>query len=696
MKRFLKYGVVPVVVFVFLTIVTVMLMPTLINVQRFVPAIEEELSAATGRSISLGPDFGLSFVPWLSFSFTNLKIGNPRGFLTDEFVKFDSFEVRIKLLPLLKREIQISRFVVDGMLVNLERNSEGKVNWDFGSIDSVQGSAARLPERPRADGLEGSLFCSLLAVTDGRVNWIDRTKNERHTVENLMLVLNDITLHHPSAIDFKALYDGKPLALEGRVGPLWPATANQTVPVDINFLLLDKLQGRLEGKVENWWSAPRYDINFSISSFSPREIYASLAIPFPVVASDPETFTTVGLSGVIKGNKEEFFIENGAAQLDDTQFTFSLEAHDFKRPNLRFSLAADYLDFDRYLSTGADSEKQMERKESKQFSATAYVFLNKVFLDGVLKIQKLKLYGGSVVDLDMHMNGRDGVFTFDPCNMSLYGGQLQANISVDFGGEIPKTRITSQSHGLQIGSLLREFGGENILSGSLDSDLVVDFSGSSIEAGMKTLSGQVTFSCLNGSLFGVDLLHSGKNERSGNGASSTEKATLRTDFSELKSVVGLSNGLLDIRDTTLTSPAASFLITGTGDLASKEFDLQVRPGEGTLDQGRNDKAKAPAPYKFSGKLAKDELDRGSQKHPEMLGIDGSTTDVANLVDEKIPSPMDEDVKNLVGKSLIDPAVVAQRFRLQPESIKRDEVKKQLQVGSGIIRIKPLQEELTVH
>ena len=84
MKRFIRYGVVPIGIFFILLVVTVVLVPVLINVQKFVPAIERQISDATGRSFSLGPDLGVSFFPWLSISFSDMKIGNPPGFSTEE------------------------------------------------------------------------------------------------------------------------------------------------------------------------------------------------------------------------------------------------------------------------------------------------------------------------------------------------------------------------------------------------------------------------------------------------------------------------------------------------------------------------------------------------------------------------------------------------------------------------------------
>lgn len=120
MKRFFRYGVVPVGIFVSLLLATAVLIPILINVQRFVPEIEQQVRSATGRPFSLGSDLGLTLFPWLSVSFSEMELGNPPGFSSQEFVRIGSLEARIKVLPLLRKKVEISRFVVGGLSINLE------------------------------------------------------------------------------------------------------------------------------------------------------------------------------------------------------------------------------------------------------------------------------------------------------------------------------------------------------------------------------------------------------------------------------------------------------------------------------------------------------------------------------------------------------------------------------------------------
>ncbi len=136
MKRFIKYGVLPLITFLFLLTATVLVLPVVFNVEKFLPEIEKKLCDVTGRQVSIGPNMGLSFFPRLNISLSDLKIGNPQGYVSDEFIKIESFEARIKILPLLKGDVEISRLIIGGLEVNLEKKSDGGENWDFTRVNS--------------------------------------------------------------------------------------------------------------------------------------------------------------------------------------------------------------------------------------------------------------------------------------------------------------------------------------------------------------------------------------------------------------------------------------------------------------------------------------------------------------------------------------------------------------------------------
>ncbi|MBW1836947.1 MAG: AsmA family protein, partial [Deltaproteobacteria bacterium] len=84
---------------VVLVIAALLAIPMFVDINKYKPAIEKKVTAATGRPFSIGSDLDLSLFPFAGVRFADLQLGNPPGFKDKEFVKIKLFEVRVKLLP---------------------------------------------------------------------------------------------------------------------------------------------------------------------------------------------------------------------------------------------------------------------------------------------------------------------------------------------------------------------------------------------------------------------------------------------------------------------------------------------------------------------------------------------------------------------------------------------------------------------
>lgn len=130
MKSFLKWGAIIIGCLAVVIIAAMLLIPMFVDVQKYKPVLESKVTEATGRPFSVGNDLRLSLFPWAGVSFSDLRLGNPAGFAEKDFVAVKSFEVRIKLLPLLSKDIQIKRFVLNEPRIILLKNKKGRANWE--------------------------------------------------------------------------------------------------------------------------------------------------------------------------------------------------------------------------------------------------------------------------------------------------------------------------------------------------------------------------------------------------------------------------------------------------------------------------------------------------------------------------------------------------------------------------------------
>ncbi|HHV7522255.1 TPA: AsmA family protein [Burkholderia orbicola] len=119
---------------------------------RAKPWVNEQVSTALGRPFAINGDLKVgwrrpdgetgwrAWVPWPSFSATQLEIGNPDWAQAPKFVTLDAAHFDLALLPLLVHEIVIPSIDVVNPAVDLERRADGSNTWTFQFKQSSQPS----------------------------------------------------------------------------------------------------------------------------------------------------------------------------------------------------------------------------------------------------------------------------------------------------------------------------------------------------------------------------------------------------------------------------------------------------------------------------------------------------------------------------------------------------------------------------
>ena len=129
MNRAIKWGLIICASLVIIIIAVLLIAPAFIDIRDYKPKVEKLIAEKTGRPFSVGDDLRLSLFPWAGISLSALHLGNTPGFAEKEFVTVKSFEVRVKLLPLISKDIQVKRFILNAPQIVLIKNKDGRVNW---------------------------------------------------------------------------------------------------------------------------------------------------------------------------------------------------------------------------------------------------------------------------------------------------------------------------------------------------------------------------------------------------------------------------------------------------------------------------------------------------------------------------------------------------------------------------------------
>jgi len=582
-----------------LLLVALILIPMLVDVNKHKPRIEKAVSQASGRPFAIGGDLELSLFPWAGFSLTDLSLGNPKGFPEKDMIRISQFEVRVKLLPLMSKDIRVNRFVVKNPRIVLIKNRKGKGNWEGFGAPATEKTPAK--EKGAGEPPEGgfpikSLTVGELAITDGAVQWIDNKAGTRNDIKDLQLVIRDVSMEGPVPLSFSARVDNKRISAEGRVGPISGDIGKEKLPVELAVIALDRIQLGLKGQVEDLTADPRFDMAVDIAEFSPRKLMAAMGQALPIQTADPNVLTRASFKARIKGDPQKVAIQDGTLILDDSTMTLVANIKDFSRPELWFKTEMDVMDADRYLPPEAESGGEGRPRQSTAGSAqktkTDYTPLTRLILDGQAKIGKLKVAKARMENVRITIKAKGGIIQVSP-SMAMYQGDVSGRAVINVTRDRPKTDVRLSAKGLKINPLMKDVMNKDFLEGTTNARLELSMKGDDPESVKKTLGGEGLLRFTDGAIKGIDLASMARNIQAVFGMEAQGGKKPRTDFSELNVPVYIQKGVAKIGNAKLLSPFIRVNAQGTANLVSEALDMRVNPkivgtmkGQGdTMDRG---------------------------------------------------------------------------------------------------------------
>ena len=649
MNKAIKWGLIICVGLVVLVVATLLIAPAFIDIKDYKPEIEKLVAEKTGRPFSMGDDLSLSLFPWAGVSFSEAKLGNLAGFAEKEFVSVKSFEVRVKLLPLLSKDIQVKRFILNEPFITLVKNKDGRGNWAQmeGTKDKTTTEKKKEPE-PSSAGLPiKDLTVGEFLLKNGSIIWIDHSTQSRKEITAVNLNLKDVSLDRPIKLSFAAQLDKQPISMVGALGPVGKDFKQATIPVDLDINALKELVLQLKGSVMNPGSTPGFDLAVEMKPFSPRKLVAALDQPFPVATSDPKALDSVALKANLKGDANRVSVSNGVLNLDESTLNFSLKASDFSRPNLAFDMNLDQINLDRYLPPKSEQPAPAEKTAAK--TATDYEPLRKMILDGRLKIGQLVASKAKISDLLVQIKAKNGIFNLDPLQLTMYQGNVNGKGNFNVQTQTPKSNMSLNVASVQVGPLLRDVLEKDILEGVTNAQVNLAMAGDNPDKIKQTLSGKGQLRFNDGAIVGIDLAGMVRNAKAAFGLAQKPSERPRTDFAELSAPFTITNGLFNTPQTSLKSPLIRVLAAGDANLVTEALDFRVEPKVvGTIKgQGdASDRTGLMVPVIVSGTFSDPKF------APDLAGVAKKQLQGVLEGTEKPEELMDKDKLEEKGKGLL--------------------------------------------
>lgn len=655
MKKMIKWSGIIAGALAVLIILILIIIPFFFDLQRYKPLIEREASKAIGRPLIIGGDLNLSLFPWAGLALSDLHVGNAHGFSEKDFVYVKSFDVKVKFLRLLLKDIQVKRFVITGLRIMLEKTKDSRANWQgLGKKDST-GAALQVNEKAQEasnDAIGGlrikGLTVAEFAIREGELLYIDHSSETRHEIKDLNVELNDVSLEEPFKLFISASVDGKPVSIEGRMGPLGKEPGKGTMMVDLAVKAMNLLSMNLGGSVTDVASLPRFDLHLTADKFSPRDLIKVLMPDYVLKTKDPDVLKTMSVQMKIKGTTGDIEISDGTIELDQSKMNFSAAASGFDKPDLAFKMQFDRLDADRYLPPV--EEKKVEERSGKSVRRD-YSPVRKVSLDCTISIGEFKIKGLLINDIQARLKGKNGVFRLEPISLDAYEGKITGVAGLDFKRDVPVTQAKVDIIGIQARKIISDFMKKDFLEGKVTGSVNMSMSGDSAELIKKSLDGNGGLVLKDGAIVGIDLAGMVNNAKMAFGMAGTGEGGERTDFTEFIIPFEINDGVVNTQNTSLVSPALRVSAKGNADLVNETLDFRVEPtfvktlkGQGDTQERRG----ITVPVLVTGSFTKPKFS------PDLSGMVQKTIEkgLERLIKGKAESEGEEGEKHDTVKDLL--------------------------------------------
>ena len=591
--------------------------------------IEEKLSLALGRSVTIGRlEMKLSLIPTVKIN--DIQVGNPDRFVSDEkFLKINSAEATLAVAPLFSKRIEIQTIRTDHIDVSFVKH-RGQGNWTFETRrENREKQVSEMTWQTRIDNITAQTIS--LSYQDGEqkynvgisdfslkqlkvfsmtVSALEQTFKITGTVDDLFKFIRK----EPDYLfNVEVIGAGTTLKLSGSIGDtahlknlllnidvnspslkqtlaafgvsskLIPAQSFSTTAViqgDLSELKLtngdmsvggNKLKANFDGTLSLITGEPIIDLEgkINLADWSLAQIWGIRPFTSDVT---------------INATKEAIRIKNASlrAGRTDLQITGNLTLAQ-AIPTIDLSVASEYFG----LQDVIHAEEQQYR------AATDVRTYGHVIQNKPIDLTFLKRFNGKLALKMPHMNLTDAITGYIGVNGTLLinNGQLQSKdfkVAVLEGVAQANLVIkTAPAQSLAVSLMAQNLNLNNVkalnnilTNSKIDMELDLNAQGNDIQSLLSTLTGKVIAEIPQGTIvnkwFNNDVVETLGGRKKKTVAYSTTDQVNELLCSAMN--LQIKNGLIQSKnDIALETPHVGFLIGGEVNLPAEKVNLSVRP-----------------------------------------------------------------------------------------------------------------------
>ena len=608
MKKLFKY------IFIFLLLILLALAAFIytFDANQYKEEVAEVVSSIIGRTVTLKGNVDISVYPWIGIKLNDLSIQNSPGFSKTNFATIGRFDVRVKIVPLLQKRLDIDKLVMHRMVVDFETNEAGVNNWsDLSGASESESVESKY-------GLAG-LVIGGIELEDAGFSWLDASTGKQFNISKMSLVTEAVVKGQPLPVTLKAYIesnqpewqalvsiksnlefnDDSPTfnanKLKVSVKALLPGEENKKISFAMvsdshinwqeNTAKLTKTRFSIFGlilsgvfDVENIFSVPIIQGPLKVKAFEAAELAKQLDIEFPVMANE-KSLKNISMEAMFKTDFHSIYLDELHANIDKSNIEGHVHITDVSNAVIRYDLGVDNIALHEYKSVNDDSENNEVMIPLDLIRATN--------LEGILDVETIELDDTEIAGFHITLDIKDDIVKANPVSMWL--GESEVKMAMELNARsMPLGQFTVEVKNMEaktgLNPILKTIMGEDalILDGIVNVDANIKTKGSSIERQQKSAKGIIKVDMARTVIQGLDLDHSSRsvvvdyanknNFRTRKSYVPEYEPNRKTEFDSLHATFQVSHGKLTNNDLLLVSKKANITGSGSIDFINKKLD----------------------------------------------------------------------------------------------------------------------------
>jgi AsmA protein len=487
------------------------------DANNYKPQIIEQVEKATGRDFSIAGDINVSVFPWIGLKVDEVSLGNAKGFSAKQFAAIKQLDIKVNVLPLLKKEVQINTIRLHGLNLALEVAKDKSNNWSGltqaeAASAEAETAAAETPPAEAAGLPLQSLMVEGFEFVDATILYDDRSTNTRTTVSDLNLKTGAIQFEQPVAVSFSAHINNEQPVLDSRLKLSTNLTFNKEftifnlsdlvftvfasanefikqdekleiktsidVAMDEQRVVINQLQLSAMGtttvanfSVTQFLQTPLVQGDIEVQPFNARAVAKRAGVVLPAMANT-DALHEVAIKTKIKLQGEKLEADDFSLKLDNSTLSGWLHVINITKQQLRYDLAFDQLNIDDYLppvvepkagdkpavvadAAGAEPPAAISTGDEK--IALPLALMRKLDVQGDFRIAALTAKHYDIKQFAMTTTAQSGEINIKPLSMQLLDGQVTAAVNINAQKDIPSYNLDLDVNQLQAGPVANPF-----------------------------------------------------------------------------------------------------------------------------------------------------------------------------------------------------------------------------------------------